>query len=165
MDFEGTLASLKRSMDEASFVKSAADLPVGTVVYVEMDKNDGIVLKDGHPTRLKYVVIAGAKGDKKQVCVLLINSDADYSDSEEWLDGQYPLHKCHYCSFLDYDSWLDCTDPKVVTTRKLKAKKAQVKGHLTEDDLKAVMKILKNCEFISPHMKSVFGISSFVIDG
>ena len=45
--------------------------------------------------------------------------------------------------------------------RKLKAKKAEVKGRLTDDDLKAVMTKLKNSEVISPHLKKVYGISTF----
>ena len=60
MDFKGKLGDLKKSIDEASRVKSIADLTIGTVVYVEMDKNDGLTLTSGYTTRLKYVVVAGA---------------------------------------------------------------------------------------------------------
>jgi hypothetical protein len=65
MDFEGKLAEIRKNIDKASLVRSAADLSVGTVIYVEMDKNDGLVLTDGYPTRLKYVVVAGTKSDQK----------------------------------------------------------------------------------------------------
>ena len=161
MDFEGKLSDLKKSMDEASLVKSAADLTVGTVVYVEMDKNDGLTLTGGYTTRLKYVVVAGAKSDHKEVCAVLVNTDADFSDDPDWLADQYPLLQRNYPGILDYDSWLDCTDPKTLTVRKLKAKKAEVKGRLTDDDLRAVMTKLKNSEVISERIKKLYGISSF----
>ena len=161
MDFEGKLSDLKKSMDEASLVKSAADLTVGTVVYVEMDKNDGLTLTGGYTTRLKYVVVAGAKSDHKEVCAVLVNTDADFSDDPDWRADQYPLLQRNYPGILDYDSWLDCTDPKTLTVRKLKAKKAEVKGRLTDDDLRAVMTKLKNSEVISERIKKLYGISSF----
>lgn len=161
MDFEGKVAEIRKNIDKASLVRSAADLSVGTVIYVEMDKNDGLVLTDGYPTRLKYVVVAGTKSDQKEICAVLINSDADYSDSPDWRADQYPLLQCNYPGILDYDSWLDCTDPKIIAVRKLKAKKAEVKGRLSHEDLKSVMIKLKNSGFIIPHIKKVFGISSY----
>lgn len=161
MDVEGKLAEVKKSMADASLVKSVADLTVGTVVYVEMDKNDGLVLTGGYPTRLKYVVVAGAKSDRKEVCAVLVNSDANYSNDPEWRVEQYPLQKCNYPGLLDHDSWLDCADPKTLTVRKLKAKKAVVKGRLTDTDLKAVMTKLKNSDLISPRMKKLYGIAGF----
>lgn len=164
MDFEGKLADLKKSIDETSLVKSAADLAVGTVVYVEMDKNDGLTLTGGYTTRLKYVVVAGAKSDQKEVCAVLVNTDADFSDDPDWRADQYPLLQRNYPGILDYDSWLDCTAPKPLTVRKLKAKKAEVKGRLTDDDLKAVMSKLKNSDFIDAHMKKVYGISNYDTD-
>jgi hypothetical protein len=161
MDDEGKLAGLKKSIEEASLVKSAADLTVGTVVYVEMDKNDGLILTNGYTTRLKYVVVAGVKNGNKEVCAILVNTEDDYSNDSDWRAEQYPLLQINYPNFLDYNSWLDCTDPKFLSVRKLKAKKAEVKGRLNEDDLKAVMIKLKDSDFINPHIKKVFGISSY----
>ena len=158
MDQEGKLANLKNSLQKASLVKSIAELQVGTVIYVELDANDGLVLKDGYKTRLKYVVVAGAKSNQKEICAVLINSDADYSDDPDWKAEQYPLLQSNYPGLLDHDSWLDCTDPKPLTVKKLKAKKAEVSGSLLEEDLALVMDKLKNSDFIEPHMKKVFGI-------
>ena len=159
MDQEGKLANLKQSIKSVSLVKSIGDLKVGTVIYVEMDENDGLVLKDGYKTRLKYVVVAGAKSNKKEICAVLINSDADYSEDPDWKAEQYPLLQNNYPGFLDHDSWLDCTDPKPLTVKKLKAKKAEVSGSLLEEDLVVVMDKLKNSGFVEPHMKKVFGLN------
>lgn len=162
-DNEGILARLKKEKEEERLVKSIDDLKVGTIVYVEMDKNDGLVLNDGYPTRLKYVVVAGAKTNRKEVIAVLINSEADYSDAPDWKAEQYPLLQCNYPGFLVRDSWMDCTDPKILTIRKLKAKRAEVSGCLTSDDLKAIMAKLKNSDFIDTHTKKVFGIDTFNI--
>ena len=161
MDFQGKLADLKEKLRVESLVKSADDLKVGTIIYMEMDKNDGLVLKKGFPTRRKYVVVAGRKSDRKEVCVVLINSDADYSNAQDWKDEQYLLLRRNYPDILDDDSWLDCTDPKILTIRKIKAKKAEVRGRLTADDLMAMMTKLKNSDFIDLHTKRVFGISAY----
>jgi hypothetical protein len=159
MDQDGKLANLKQSIKSVSLVKSIGDLKVGTVIYVEMDENDGLVLKDGYKTRLKYVVVTGAKSNKKEICAVLINSDADYSEDPDWKAEQYLLLQNNYPGFLDHDSWLDCTDPKPLTVKKLKAKKAEVSGSLLEEDLAVVMDKLKNSDFIEPHMKKVFGLN------
>ena len=159
MDQDGKLANLKQFIKSATLVKSIGDLKVGTVIYVEMDENDGLVLKDGYKTRLKYVVVAGAKSNKKEICAVLINSDADYSDDPDWKAEQYPLLQNNYPGFLEHDSWLDCTDPKPLTVKKLKAKKAEVSGSLLEEDLSVVIDKLKNSDFVEPHMKKVFGLN------
>lgn len=165
MDFEGKLADLKEKQKAVSLVQSADDLKIGSIIYVEMDKNDGLVLNDGYSTRMKYVVVAGSKSDRKEVCAVLVNTNADYSDAPDWKAEQYPLLQKNYPGVLDYDSWLDCTDPKTLTVRKLKAKKAEVKGSLTTDDLKAVMTKLKNSDFIDPHTKKVYGINAYTEGG
>ena len=163
-DINGVLAGLKDEMEQESLVKSIDDLKPGAIIYVEMDKNDGLVLNEGYPTRLKYVVVAGAKTNRKEVCAVLVNSAADFSDAPDWRAEQYPIQRSNYSEILTHDSWIDCTDPKILTVRKLKAKKAKVSGCLTPSDLKAVMTKLKNSDFVDLHTKKVFGIETFDID-
>ncbi len=76
------------------------DLKTGTVIYVEMDRKDGLVLNKGYNERLKYVVIAGAKSNKKEFLLVLINSENDYSDIQDWKANQYPLLLSNYNDFL-----------------------------------------------------------------
>ena len=44
-DVNGTLAGLKSELSRSCQVKSSDDLHVGDIVYVELDKNDGLVLQ------------------------------------------------------------------------------------------------------------------------
>lgn len=155
------LASLKQQLVAESIVTSADDLHVGDIIYVELDRSDGLVLNQGYDTRLKYVVVAGSKSNRKEFGVVLINSDADFSDAEDWKAEQYLVRREDYPGVLEHDSWIDCTDPKELPLRKIKAKRAEVKGHLNERDLANVMRTLKESDFVEPHFKKVYGINDF----
>ncbi|MBP5441398.1 MAG: hypothetical protein J6Y14_10915 [Fibrobacter sp.] len=158
-DKDGALAKLH---EEMCIVKSAEDLCVGDIIYVELDQADGINTK-GYPTRLKYVVISGAKTDRKQIAAVLINSENDFSDSKEWQNEQYLLYEQNYRGILDYDSWLDCFEIKELKVRKVIAKKAQKKGRLNTYDLRVMMQKLKDSDFIEEHLKKIYGINDFVL--
>ena len=156
-DKDGVLAKLH---EEVCIVKSAEDLSVGDIIYVELDQADGINTQ-GYPTRLKYVVVSGAKSDRKQIAAVLINSENDYSNDPEWQNEQYLLSQKNYANFLEYDSWLDCFEIKELKVRKIVARKAEKKGHLNTYDLCIMMQKLKDSEFIDEHLKKVYGINSF----
>lgn len=72
------------------------------------------------------------------------------------------IRKEDYPGILDHDSWIDCTDPKELPLRKIKAKKAEVKGQLNDNDLTNVMKTIKESDFVEPHFKKVYGINEFL---
>lgn len=156
MDHNDVLKDLHAQIQESSLVRSADDIQIGDIIYVEMDRNDGIVLVDGYDTRLKYIVVAGSKSDKKEFAVVLINSEADFSDDPDWKGEQYLLRHSDYAGVLEHDSWIDCTDPKILSLRKMKAKKASKKGYLVERDLVNVTQKLKNSEFIDERTKKVY---------
>ena len=156
-DKDGVLAKLH---EEVCIVKSAEDLSVGDIIYVELDQADGINTQ-GYPTRLKYVVVSGAKSDRKQIAAVLINSENDYSNDAEWQKEQYLLSQKNYANFLEYDSWLDCFEIKELKVRKIVARKAEKKGRLNAYDLCIMMQKLKDSEFIDEHLKKVYGINSF----
>ena len=156
-DKDGVLAKLH---EEVCIVKSAEDLSAGDIIYVELDQTDGINTQ-GYPTRLKYVVVSGAKSDRKQIAAVLINSENDYSNDPEWQKEQYLLSQKNYANFLEYDSWLDCFEIKELKVRKIVARKAEKKGCLNTYDLCIMMQKLKDSEFIDEHLKKVYGINSF----
>lgn len=156
MDHNDILKDLHAQIQESSLIRSADDIQIGDIVYVEMDRNDGLVLVDGYDTRLKYIVVAGSKSDKKEFAVVLINSEADFSDDPDWQGEQYLLRHSDYAGVLEHDSWIDCTDPKILSLRKMKAKKASKKGCLVERDLVNVTQKLKNSEFIDERTKKVY---------
>lgn len=65
-DSRNVLAHLKAELHEESAVKASADMNIGDIVYLEMDENDGLTLRNGYATRRKYVVIIGKNEDTKE---------------------------------------------------------------------------------------------------
>lgn len=158
------LRRLQQQMQRDAIVKDAEELQVGDIVYYDMDTADGITLINGYVSRLKYVVIAGAKSNLKEVCAVLINSDNDHSLAPDWQAEQYLIRQDDYPEILDRDSWIDCTDPKELKVSKIKAKKAEKKGHLNDRDLANVMKHLKENDFIDNHTRKVYGIDKYQLE-
>jgi len=158
------LSKLQEQMRQESLVKGIEDLQVGDIVYYDMDRSDGIVPNEGYDSRLKYVVVAGAKTNNKEVCAVLINTGNDHSFAPDWQAEQYLITQADYPSILDHDSWIDCTDPKELKVAKIKAKDAEKKGNLNARDLANVMKHLKENDFIEPHIRKVYGIDRYVIN-
>ena len=158
------LAQLRERMRQENLVKGAEDLKVGDIVYYDMDCSDGIVPKPPYESRLKYVVVAGADVNSKEVCAVLINSEKDYSVARDWLDEQYLIRQVDYPAILDHDSWIDCTDPKELKVSKIKAKNAEKKGCLNARDLANVMKHLKENDFIDARTRRTYGIDVFKIE-
>lgn len=165
MDTEASiLAQLKEKQRQESLVRGIEDLQVGDIVYYDMDRADGIVPSHGHDTRLKYVVVAGTKSNLKEVCAVLINTDNDYSSEPDWQAEQYLIRQADYPGILEYDSWIDCTDPKELKVSKIKAKEAEKKGRLNVRDLANVMRHLKENAFIDSHTRKVYGIDKYPIE-
>lgn len=155
------LSALQQKLKQERIIHSANDLQVGDIIYIELDRHDGLTLNGDYNVRLKYVVVAGSKNNQKEFAVELINSDADFSNDPEWRAEQYPLLSDNYHGVLEHDSWVDCTDPKEITLRKMKAKQAEKVGCLLPHDLNQIMKILKNSDFVDTHFKKVYQILSF----
>lgn len=158
------LSQLQEQMRDESLVHGVEDLHIGDIVYYDMDRADDIVPNEGYDSRLKYVVVAGAKSNAKEVCAVLINSERDYSSAADWQAEQYLIRQTDYPDILDHDSWIDCTDPKELKVSKIKAKKAEKKGRLNEHDIRNVMKHLKENDFIDTHTRKVYGIDKFDVE-
>ena len=94
----------------------------------------------------------------------MINSDNDHSLAPDWQAEQYLIRQDDYPEILDRDSWIDCTDPKELKVSKIKAKKAEKKGHLNDRDLANVMKHLKENDFIDNHTRKVYGIDKYQLE-
>lgn len=108
-DKTGALERLKAIMAKAEQVDMSS-VKIGDIIYVPLDEEDGLILKDGY-NRNQYIVIIGFTPEGVAIGALLINSEIDSSKrSEELLNCQYPLMVRNYCDILDYDSWLDCSD-------------------------------------------------------
>ena len=87
MDHNDILKDLHAQIQESSLVRCADDIQIGDIVYVEMDRNDGLVLVDGYDTRLKYIVVAGSKSDKKEFAVYKAKDNTElYDELNQYVD-------------------------------------------------------------------------------
>lgn len=158
-DKNSVLEKLKAAMDEAERVDMSS-VKIGDIIYVPLDEEDGLILKNGYDDRKKYIVIIGFTPEGVAIGALLINSEIDSSKkrSEELLNSQYPLLVRNYRSILDYDSWLDCSDIFELSKLKITEKDGKLKGCLTPEDRERVMEFLKETEVFDNATKKRYGI-------
>lgn len=158
-DKNSVLEQLKAAMDEAERVDMSS-VKIGDIIYVPMDEEDGLILKNGYDDRKKYIVIIGFTPEGVAIGALLINSEIDSSKkrSEELLNSQYPLLVRNYRSILDYDSWLDCSDIFELSKLKIMEKDGKLKGCLTPEDRERVMEFLKETDVFDNATKKRYGI-------
>ncbi|MBO4963668.1 MAG: hypothetical protein J6C65_01860 [Prevotella sp.] len=158
-DAKGTLSALEAKMQAANRVRHNTNIKVGDIVYQNMDQNDGLTLTKGYDTRLKYFVIVGknSKGDAIGLC--LINSNLDfYKDVPAIQRFQYILKVEDYPDILEKDSRLDCSQLFPMKIKKSIAVKAELVGHLTQEDEAKVLQLVASCGFIDEHKKRVYRI-------
>lgn len=158
-DKNSVLEKLKAAMDEAERVDMSS-VKIGDIIYVPLNEEDGLILKNGYDDRKKYIVIIGFTPEGVAIGALLINSEIDSSKkrSEELLNSQYPLLVRNYRSILDYDSWLDCSDIFELSKLKITEKDGKLKGCLTPEDRERVMAFLKETEVFDNATKKRYGI-------
>lgn len=157
-DKTGALSKLKAIIADKEKVNMSS-IKVGDIIYVPLDEEDGLTLKEGYKERRKYIVIIGFTPEGIAVGALLINSEIDSSKrSQELLDCQYPLQARNYRAILDYDSWLDCSDIFEIPKLKITDKEGKFKGSLTTEDRERVMDFLKETDVFDNATKRYYGI-------
>lgn len=77
-DKTGALEKLKAIMAKAEQVEMSS-VKIGDIIYVPLDEEDGLILKDGYKDRNKYIVIIGFTPEGVAIGALLINSEIDSS--------------------------------------------------------------------------------------
>lgn len=158
-DKNGALEKLKAAMDEAERLDMSS-VKIGDIIYVPLDEEDGLILKNGYDDRKKYIVIIGFTPEGVALGALLINSEIDASKkrSEELLNCQYPLLVRNYRGILDYNSWLDCSDIFELSKLKITEKNGKLKGCLIPEERERVIEFLKETDVFDNATKKRYGI-------
>ena len=142
-DKTGALERLKAIMAKAEQVDMSS-VKIGDIIYVPLDEEDGLILKDGYKDRNKYIVIIGFTPEGVAIGALLINSEIDSSKRSEEL--------------LNYDSWLDCSDIFELSKLKITEKNGKLKGCLISEDRERVIQFLRETEVFDNATKRRYGI-------
>ena len=160
-DKKGILTRLKQDFFKGQQINtdSVRKLKIGDIIYIPLDREDGLILKGKYNTRKKYVVIIGFTPEGKAVGSLLVNSNIDPSkQSKELMDCQYPLSLKNYPDILEYSSWLDCSDIFEISNTKIINRKSLLKGTLIEEDIERVMQLLRETDVFDNVTKRSYGI-------
>lgn len=157
-DKNDALKKLQAQMAEAEHVE-VSSMQIGDIIYVALDAEDGLTLRDGYDSRKKYVVIIGFTAEHVAIGALLINSEINpVKRSPEMLNCQYPLKHANYKHILNYDSWLDCSDIFELSSTKIVEMKGRLKGKLIEEDFERVMQFLRETDMFDNATKRRYGI-------
>ena len=129
---------------------------------------DSVLIKRGvilHSTVFEYIdhgkffVIIGEDEDN-YIGLFFINSNINYFNRKQELLGmQYPLLKRDY-DFLDYDSFLCCTEITTLNKEKLSdsfsTKETEYKGFLQQDHLDDVLTLVRNSKLFTDEEKEIY---------
>ncbi len=107
----------------------------------------------------KFFVIIG-EDEENYIGLFFINSNINYfNHKQELFEMQYPLLKRDY-EFLDYDSFLCCTEITKLNKKKLSdsfsSKVSEYKGALQQEHLDAVLNLVRKSKLFTDEEKEIY---------
>lgn len=108
----------------------------------------------------KFMVIIG-EDKENYIGLFFINSNIHRSiaNKQELLNLQYPLLKRDY-DFLDYDSFLSCTEitkiSKTILSTSLHNRQTTIKDTLKEEHLKEILQLVRGSKVFTKKEKETF---------
>ena len=135
---------------------SEVQLCKGTIAYLPLGSEEGLIVTGGYKYRNKYIVIVGITENEFVVGSLLINTKA-HDVTPELGACQFPLEQKDYPEILDYKSWLDCSQLFRIEKNKM-LRHAQFCGSITEKDSSLLFSYLHESTMLSNREKKEFGL-------
>lgn len=133
------------------------NLQKGSIIYVPLSSDEGLILTSGYGERNKFITIIGETTDGNIIGSLLVNTNSNNSTPE--LEAcQYSLKKSSYQNILDYDSWLDCSQLFRIPKNKI-LKYGRFCGIITDEDREYIFRFLVETDVLSRKEKKEFGIT------
>lgn len=105
-------------LDDDSARNIAKDtIKIGNVYRIKMDEKNGIKPKTGDSSRKKFFIVLGFDRDGNAYGGVIINSGINPHIPQSMKDWHMPI-KCSKYSFLEHDSFVDCSKLKTVCIEK-----------------------------------------------
>jgi hypothetical protein len=152
--------SLGDYLDEASkknLIEIQAE--VGAIYLTDFDgKDDGFVLKAGKTKQSKFFIIIGNDSLGNAMGVIFINTDPHPKTKNEFefMKTQYFILRRTYPQFLEYDSYVDCSQIRKLDN--IRMKKCKYIRGLETSDLERIIEMLKSSDTITAKEKRKYGI-------
>lgn len=143
-------------LDEHSTRAIAKDsIKVGNVYRIKMDERNGIKPKAGDSSRNKFFIVLGFDSEGNAYGGVIINSDINQNIPQSMKDWHMPI-KCSKYSFLEHDSFVDCSKLKTVSIEKFG--KWQFLGVFSLDDVKLITATVKDSPNETKEHLAMFGL-------
>lgn len=143
-------------LDEHSTRAIAKDsIKVGNVYRIKMDERNGIKPKAGDSSRNKFLIVLGFDSEGNAYGGVIINSNINQNIPQSMKDWHMPI-KCSKYSFLEHDSFVDCSKLKTVSIEKFG--KWQFLGVFSLDDVKLITATVKDSPNETKEHLAMFGL-------
>lgn len=124
-----------------------SSIEIGNVYRIKMDPRNGITPKNpGDTFRNKFFIVLGFDSDDIIYGGVVINSEINPGVNPGLRDYHIPIQRIHY-PFLNRDSFVDCSDVKIVDLSNFK--EWAFLGHLMDVDVDIIKDAVAKCPAIS----------------
>jgi len=130
-------------------------IKVGNVFRIEMNQKNGIIPKKGDISRHKFFIVLGFDSDGNIYGGVIINSNINQHVPQSVRDWQMPI-KCSKYSFLEYDSFVDCSKLKSASADNFSTWKYL--GFIELEDVELIIGTIKESPNETPEHLAVFGL-------
>lgn len=130
-------------------------IKVGDVFRINMDQRNGIIPKKGDDSRNKFFIVLGFDSDGNIYGGVIINSNINQHIPQAVKDWQMPI-KCSKYTFLEYDSFVDCSKLKSASANKFSTWKYL--GSIESEDVELIIGTIKESPNETQEHLAMFGL-------
>lgn len=130
-------------------------IKIGNVYRIEMDETNGIKPKNGDASRNKFFVVLGFDENGDAYGGVIINSIINPRIPQSVRDWHMPI-KCEKYSFLEHDSFVDCSKLKQVNPGKFG--KWKFLGVITLEDVQMIIATVQGSPNETKAHLAMFGL-------
>lgn len=116
------------------------EVRLGDVYKIPMTNQDGITPKDGYSERNKFFIVLGFDGDGNIYGGVIVNSKINPKLPTTITDYYMPIKSSRY-KFLCYDSFINCSELKTTTAKKLLL--GNKVGEINQEDYNLIVDTIK----------------------
>lgn len=130
-------------------------IKIGDVFRIKMNRKNGIIPKQGDDSRNKFFIVLGFDSEGNIYGGVIINSSINQRVPQAVKDWQMPI-RCSKYTFLEYDSFVDCSKLKCASIEKFNTWKYL--GSIELEDVELIIGTIKESPNETPEHLAMFGL-------